>query len=47
MPVLLKDYPTIKGKDAERFLERQKENLRKLKEKVLKKLEEIKGRSEL
>lgn len=47
MPASMKDYPTLKGKDAERFLKRQKENLRKLKEKVLKKLEEIKGRSEL
>jgi len=42
MPVPMREYPTIKGKDAKNFLERQKENLRILKEKVLKKLEEIK-----
>lgn len=43
MPVSMRKYPVIKGKDAERFMERQKENIRVLKEKVLRKLEEMKG----
>jgi hypothetical protein len=44
MPVSMRDYPKIEGKDAERFLERHKENMRKLKEKVLKKSEDIKAK---
>jgi len=42
MPISMREYPTLKGKDAKKFLERQKENIRRLKEKVLKRLEDIK-----
>jgi len=36
-----REYPTLKGKDAEKFIERQKEHIRKLKEKILKWRENI------
>jgi hypothetical protein len=29
MPVSMKEYPTLKGKDAENFLKRQKEDQRR------------------
>jgi len=42
MPISIREYPTLRGKDAEKFVKRQKENIRKLKEKVSKRLEDIK-----
>lgn len=41
MPISPKEYPTIIGKDAEKFAARQMENRRILKEKVHKKLKSI------
>lgn len=42
MPSSPKEYPTIKGKDAEKFVARQKKNRKILNEKVQKKLQELK-----
>lgn len=39
MTVLPRSYPVIKGEDAKRFLDRQRENKRKLTEKVKAKLQ--------
>lgn len=38
MPVKMREYPIIVGKDAERFLKREKENEQKAKKKLKKKL---------
>lgn len=45
IPISPKEYPIIKGKDAEKFMQRHLKNLKILKEKVQKKLEEMKGAS--
>ena len=36
MPVKMREYPVIVGKDAERFIKREKENEKKAREKLKK-----------
>ena len=43
MPLKDRDYPTIKGEDAVRFLKREKENEKKLKEKSKEKIDKWRG----